>query len=138
LQKMGFTAVWLNPGAGKQHDRDISYHGYSTTDFYKVDPRYGSNEEYRELNDELDKRGMKLIMDMIFNHCGSQHWWMDDVPMADWINNYPDYKITTHRRTVNQDPHASEADRKAQWLDGWFEPTHARPEPAKSITWRNT
>jgi glycosidase len=118
---MGFTAVWLNPVL-ENNMTDFSYHGYSTTDFYKVDPRYGSNEEYRQLNDELDKRGMKLIMDMIFNHCGSEHWWMDDLPMADWINNFPEYKITTHRRTVNQDPHASEADRKAM-VDGWFVPT---------------
>ncbi|MBN1987330.1 MAG: cyclomaltodextrinase C-terminal domain-containing protein, partial [Prolixibacteraceae bacterium] len=100
----------------------VSYHGYSTTDFYKVDPRYGSNEEYRELNDELDKRGMKLIMDMIFNHCGSEHWWMEDMPMPGWINNYPEYKITSHRRTVNQDPHASEADFKTM-VEGWFVPT---------------
>lgn len=121
LQKMGFTAVWLNPVLENNMTR-VSYHGYSTTDFYKVDPRYGTNEEYRELNDELDKRGMKLIMDMIFNHCGSEHWWMDDLPMADWINNHPNYKITTHRRTVNQDPHASEIDRKAM-TDGWFVPT---------------
>ncbi len=121
LQKMGFTAVWLNPVLENNMTR-VSYHGYSTTDFYKVDSRYGSNEEYRELNDELDKRGMKLIMDMIFNHCGSEHWWMNDLPMADWINNHPDYKITNHRRTVNQDPHASEIDRKAM-VDGWFVPS---------------
>ena len=121
LQKMGFTAVWLNPVL-ENNMTQVSYHGYSTTDFYKVDPRYGTNDEYRELNDELDKRGMKLIMDMIFNHCGSEHWWMQDLPMNDWINNYPDYKITSHRRTVNQDPHASEADRSAM-VDGWFVPT---------------
>lgn len=121
LQKMGFTAVWLNPVLENNMTR-VSYHGYSTTDFYKVDPRYGTNEEYRELNDELDKRGMKLIMDMIFNHCGSEHWWIDDMPMPDWINNYPDYKITSHRRTVNQDPHASEADRSVM-ANGWFVPT---------------
>ncbi|HSO87410.1 MAG TPA: glycoside hydrolase family 13 protein [Draconibacterium sp.] len=120
LQQMGFTAVWLNPVL-ENNMTGISYHGYLTTDFYKVDPRYGTNEEYRELNDELDKRGMKLIMDMIFNHIGSEHWWMDDVPMADWINNYPEYKITTHRRTVNQDPHVSVADKSAM-VDGWFEP----------------
>ena len=64
LQKMGFTAVWLNPVL-ENNMTQVSYHGYSTTDFYKVDPRYGTNEEYRELNDELDKRGMKLIMDMM-------------------------------------------------------------------------
>ena len=121
LQDLGFTAVWLNPVL-ENNMTQVSYHGYSTTDFYKVDPRYGSNEEYRELNDELDKRGMKLIMDMIFNHCGSEHWWMDDLPMNDWINHYPEYKITSHRRTVNQDPHASEADYEAM-VDGWFVPT---------------
>lgn len=121
LQEMGFTAVWLNPVL-ENNMTQVSYHGYSTTDFYKVDPRYGSNEEYRQLNDELDKRGMKLIMDMIFNHCGSEHWWMEDMPMSGWINNYPEYKITSHRRTVNQDPHASEADFKAM-VEGWFVPT---------------
>jgi len=121
LQVLGFTAVWLNPVLENNMTR-VSYHGYSTTDFYRVDPRYGSNEEYLELNEELDKRGMNLIMDMIFNHCGSEHWWMDDLPMDDWINNHPEYTITTHRRTVNQDPHASEADRSAM-ADGWFVPT---------------
>ncbi|MFW5755789.1 MAG: glycoside hydrolase family 13 protein, partial [Tangfeifania sp.] len=121
LQDLGFTAVWLNPVL-ENNMTQVSYHGYSATDFYKVDPRFGSNEEYRELNDELDKRGMKLIMDMIFNHCGSEHWWMEDLPMSDWINNYPDYKITTHQRTVNQDPHASESDYEAM-VDGWFVPT---------------
>jgi glycosidase len=121
LKKMGFTAVWLNPVLENNMTK-VSYHGYSTTDFYKVDPRYGSNEEYLELNMELDKRGMKLIMDMIFNHCGSEHWWMENLPMADWINNYPEYKITNHRRTVNQDFRASESDRKLM-TDGWFVPT---------------
>ena len=121
LQNLGFTAVWLNPVL-ENNMTQVSYHGYSITDFYRVDPRYGSNEEYLELNEELDKRGMKLIMDMIFNHCGSEHWWMDDLPMNDWINNHPEYIITSHRRTVNQDPHASEADRSAM-VDGWFVPT---------------
>lgn len=118
LQEMGFTAVWLNPVLENDMESS-SYHGYACTDFYKVDRRYGSNDEYRELNEELDKRGMKLIMDLIFNHCGSEHWWMHDMPMKDWINNYPDIKITNHRRTVNQDPHASQADVKAM-VDGWF------------------
>lgn len=121
LKAMGFTAVWLNPVLENNMTR-TSYHGYSTTDFYKVDPRFGTNEEYRQLSDELKKRGMKLIMDMIFNHCGSEHWWMDDMPMPDWINNYPEYKITSHRRTVHQDPYASETDRAAM-TDGWFVPT---------------
>jgi glycosidase len=121
LQNLGFTAVWLNPVLENDMP-DASYHGYACTDFYKVDARYGGNEKYLELKEELDKRGMKLIMDLIFNHCGSEHWWMHDMPMDDWINNYPDYTITNHRRTVNQDPHASEADRKAM-VEGWFVPT---------------
>ncbi len=121
LQKMGFTAVWLNPVL-ENNMTQVSYHGYSTTDFYKVDPRYGTNAEYRELNDELDKRGMKLIMDMIFNHCGSEHWWMEDLPMSNWLNNYPDIKITNHRHVVNQDPHVSEFDHNTM-VNGWFVPT---------------
>ena len=121
LKDLGFTAVWLNPVL-ENNMTQVSYHGYSTTDFYKVDPRYGSNDEYLKLSEELKKRGMKLIMDMIFNHCGSEHWWMDDMPMHDWINNYPNYKITSNRRTVNQDPHASEVDRK-DMEEGWFVPS---------------
>ncbi len=120
LKEMGFTAVWLNPVLENDMSKE-SYHGYACTDFYKVDRRYGSNDEYRKLNEELDKRGMKLIMDLIFNHCGSEHWWMHDMPMKDWINNYPEMKITNHRRTVNQDPHASQSDIKGM-VDGWFVP----------------
>lgn len=121
LQNLGFTAVWLNPVLENDMP-EASYHGYACTDFYKVDARFGTNQEYIELNKELEKRGMKLIMDLIFNHCGSEHWWMHDLPMKEWINNYPDYKITNHRRTVNQDPHASIADTK-EMVDGWFVPT---------------
>lgn len=121
LKEMGFTAIWINPVLENNMTR-VSYHGYSTTDFYKVDPRYGTNEEYLQLKTELKKRGMKLIMDMIFNHCGSEHWWLNDMPSKDWFNFYPDYKITNHRRTVNQDPHASEYDKRAM-TDGWFVPS---------------
>ncbi|WP_167610958.1 glycoside hydrolase family 13 protein [Maribellus sediminis] len=118
LQKLGYTAVWLNPVLENDMPGS-SYHGYATTDFYKVDARYGGNEAYLRLKEELDKRGMKLIMDMIFNHCGSEHWWMHDMPMKDWLNNYPEIKITNHRRTVNQDPYASDVDISGM-VDGWF------------------
>jgi len=121
ISNLGFTAVWLNPVLENNMTR-VSYHGYSTTDFFKVDPRYGSNQEYREFANTVHKKGMKLMMDMIFNHIGSEHWWMNDMPSADWLNNYPDYKITTHRRTVNQDPYASDFDKKMM-TDGWFVPT---------------
>lgn len=121
LAGMGFTSVWLNPVL-ENNMTQVSYHGYSTTDFYKVDPRYGTNEEYRELAQAIHQKGMKLMMDMIFNHIGSEHWWMNDMPSADWLNYYPEYKITSHRRTVNQDPHASESDKKIM-SDGWFVPS---------------
>lgn len=121
ISEMGFTSVWLNPVL-ENNMTQVSYHGYSTTDFYKVDPRYGSNQEYREFAKTVHQKGMKLMMDMIFNHIGSEHWWMNDMPSADWLNNYPNYKISTHRRTVNQDPHASEVDKRAM-ADGWFVPS---------------
>ena len=121
LSQMGFTAVWLNPVLENNMTR-VSYHGYSTTDFYKVDPRYGNNQEYQEFTKTVHEKGMKLMMDMIFNHIGSEHWWMNDMPSPDWLNFYPEYKITTHHRTVNQDPYASESDKKSM-ADGWFVPT---------------
>jgi glycosidase len=121
LSDMGFTAIWVNPVL-ENNMTQVSYHGYSTTDFYKVDPRYGTNEEYRELAQKTHQKGMKLMMDMIFNHIGSEHWWMNDMPSADWLNNYPQYKITTHRRTINMDPYASETDKRAM-SDGWFVPS---------------
>jgi glycosidase len=121
ISKLGFTSVWLNPVL-ENNMTHISYHGYSTTDFYKVDAHLGNNEEYRELGQAIHQKGMKLMMDMIFNHIGSEHWWMNDMPSADWINNYPEYKITTHKRTVNQDPYASEVDIKGM-SDGWFVPS---------------
>ncbi len=121
LADMGFTAIWLNPVL-ENNMKSGAYHGYATTDFYKVDRRLGSNELYRHLSDLAAERGIKLIMDMIFNHCGLDHWWMEDLPSMDWINGIPDPKITTHTRTVNQDPYVSEHD-KREMLDGWFVPS---------------
>lgn len=118
---MGFTAIWLNPLL-ENDQPSYSYHGYSTTDFYKIDARYGTNQEYRDFSLIAKEKGIKLIMDMIFNHCGSEHWWMKDLPSADWINQYPDYQITNHVKTLVQDPNGSEYDRN-QMLNGWFVPT---------------
>ncbi len=118
MQDMGFTAIWFNPFLENDMDR-TSYHGYSTTDFYKVDPRYGSNKEFRELVSLAKDQKIKIVMDMIFNHIGSRHWWMEDLPSADWINFSSDYVQSNHRRTVNVDPYASEYDRKLM-VDGWF------------------
>jgi glycosidase len=121
IADMGFTAVWLNPVL-ENNQPEASYHGYAVTDFYKVDRRFGINEDYRKLGEIAGSKGIKLIMDMIFNHCGSEHWWMYDIPSKDWINYYPDWVITNHRRTVNEDPHASNYDSRI-YTDGWFVPT---------------
>lgn len=118
IEDMGFTAIWVNPVLENDQPQ-YSYHGYSTTDFYKVDLRFGTNEEYAELAREAKGKGIKLIMDMILNHCGSEHWWMKDVPTEDWINYGGKFIQTNHRRTTVQDPYASEHDHKG-FVDGWF------------------
>ena len=118
IRDLGFTAVWLNPVL-ENDMKAYSYHGYSTTDFYRVDPRYGSNQAYQDLADEARKKDLKLIMDMIVNHCGSEHWWMKDQPFPDWLNHWPGYMETNHRKTVLQDPYVSKIDKK-EFTDGWF------------------
>ena len=121
IKDMGFSAIWLNPILENNMEK-WSYHGYSTTDFYTVDPRYGSMEEYHELCDRAHEMGLKVIADMIENHCGSNHWWMADLPFKDWINSEGKYVQTTHRRETIQDPYASAAD-KMKHSDGWFDKT---------------
>lgn len=118
VQEMGFTAIWINPLLENNHKRS-SYHGYSTTDYYKIDERFGSNEDYVRLSQEASKRGIKIIMDQIMNHCGLGHWWTDDMPSVDWYHYPKDIKITTHRRTTLHDPYASKEDRR-RFEDGWF------------------
>lgn len=118
---MGFTAIWINPVLENDMP-EYSYHGYATTDFYKVDPRFGSNESYRQLCHEANAQGIKVIMDMIVNHCGLEHWWMKDKPTPDWINTWDTYTQTNHRKAVLQDPYGSQLDKKI-FTDGWFVPT---------------
>ncbi|AWW00477.1 glycoside hydrolase family 13 protein [Arcticibacterium luteifluviistationis] len=118
ISDMGFTAIWPMPLEENNMD-DASYHGYAITDFYKIDPRYGSNQEYYKLSAEGKKYGVKLIKDVVLNHCGSNHWWMKDLPSKDWINYEGNFKGTNHRREVQRDIHASQADTKV-FSDGWF------------------
>ena len=120
ISDMGFTAIWLNPVLENAVPR-YSYHGYSTTDFYAVDARFGSNEQYRQLVATAREKGLGVIMDMIVNHAGIGHWWIQDLPTADWLNKPDERPRTTHARTANQDPYASEYDKSAQ-SDGWFSP----------------
>lgn len=118
LKDMGFTAIWVNPVI-ENNMPEYSYHGYAATDFYKVDARFGTNEEYRKLSLEAKDKGIKMIMDMIFNHCGSEHWWMKDLPSTDWINFDGKFVPTNHKRSLSQDIYGSNYDKKI-FSDGWF------------------
>ncbi len=118
IHDMGFTAVWSCPVI-ENREKAYSYHGYSTTDFYRIDPRMGTLEDYKTLSAEAKKRGMKLIMDQVMNHMGDGHWWMNDHPSEDWINNNWKYKWNSHYRSTVHDPHMAEVD-KLSFTDGWF------------------
>ncbi|WP_455169524.1 glycoside hydrolase family 13 protein [Aegicerativicinus sediminis] len=124
IHDMGFTSVWPTPLLMNDMTRS-SYHGYAITDFYQVDPRFGTLDDYKQLAQKLQGKGMKLIMDQVANHCGSLHWWMSDLPFKDWVNYQSEYlnkeglKVSNHRRTVNQDPYASGFDKELM-SKGWF------------------
>lgn len=118
IDSLGVTAVWVNPVL----ENDMpggSYHGYATTDYYRIDPRFGSNSDYAVLIDSLHGRGIKTVMDMIFNHSGSEHPWVTDRPSSDWLNFPEGYRQTNYRLSTITDPYASSAD-EALTVDGWF------------------
>lgn len=121
IADLGFTAIWPMPLV-ENNMPQYSYHGYAITDFYRVDPRFGTNESFRQLVAEARSKGLKTIIDMVINHCGSEHWWMKDPPSDDWLNNWPSYTETNHRKSVLQDPYASDIDKKT-FSDGWFVPS---------------
>ena len=129
FKELGVTALWLTPvleNNSPDSDNGFStYHGYATTDYYRVDPRFGSNEEYAQLISEAHQKGLKVVMDMIFNHCGDYHPWLADMPSHDWFNQ-PDYKNnylqTSYKLTPVMDPYASDVD-KRETVEGWFVPS---------------
>jgi glycosidase len=118
MKNLGITTVWLNP-IQENKMRSGSYHGYAITDFYKVDQRFGSNEEFRQLTKATHQKGMKMVMDMVFNHCGSSHWWVADPPSKDWINNKGVFLQTNHATVSIMDVHASPTERNT-FQNGWF------------------
>ncbi|TVZ10448.1 glycosidase [Cellulophaga sp. RHA_52] len=124
IDSLGFTAIWPSPLLTNNMPKQ-SYHGYAITDFYGVDPRFGTLDEYKQLAIKSKEKGIKLIMDQVANHCGLEHWWMKDLPFKDWVNyqdkfiNNKPVTIANHKRTSNQDIYASKADKK-EMTDGWF------------------
>ncbi len=118
IANLGFTAVWINPLL-ENNMPEYSYHGYGITDFYRVDPRYGSNNDYVNLVYEAHNKGLKVIMDMVLNHCGVNHWFVSESPDTDWLNSWAEPTWSNFRGEVNIDPYASAYD-KTQMEKGWF------------------
>lgn len=134
--QLGVTALWLTPvlenNSPDGKDGSSTYHGYATTNYYRVDPRFGTNEDYRELIAAAHAKGLKVVMDMIFNHCGFEHPWVKDLPSRDWLNvpewlsgkeeDKAKYLQTSYKLTPVLDPYAAEVD-KRETVDGWFVPS---------------
>jgi glycosidase len=119
LQELGVTAIWPTPLLFDNEPR-ASYHGYACADYYRIDPRFGSNDLYKTLVDEAHRRNIKFIMDMVPNHCGAAHWWMNDLPFASWVNQFPTYTRSNHQTIAQSDPYASQYDRE-RCVRGWFD-----------------
>ena len=115
---MGFTQIWPTP-LTENRQPAYSYHGYAATDLYRIDPRFGSNEDYRRFVEQARATGIGVIQDLVPNHIGSGHWWMADLPAPDWLNQHPVYTETNHRLTTSIDTHASKEDARLA-TDGWF------------------
>ena len=140
FNELGVTALWLTPVLENDSPDDergySTYHGYATTNYYRVDPRFGTNDDYRRLCDEAHQKGLKVVMDMIFNHSGFEHPWTHDMPTKDWLNlpgwldeskgtsnpKGTSFLQTSYKLTPVKDPYASKVDLK-ETTDGWFVPT---------------
>ncbi|MEM8514339.1 hypothetical protein RCH14_003684 [Massilia sp. MP_M2] len=118
IADMGFTQLWPTPLI-ENNMPGYSYHGYAATDLYKIDPRYGSNEDFVRLSTEAKKRGIGIIQDVVLSHIGSHHWWMKDVPAPDWINYSDKFVPTQHYHTAVQDPYGAKEDAD-NFTRGWF------------------
>ena len=124
IKKLGCTAIWPTPMLGDD-EAAWSYHGYACSDYYHIDPRYGSNSLYAQMVQKAHEKGIKVLMDMVPNHCGAAHWWMQDLPYQDWINQFPQFTNTNNCFTANYDINASEYDRLLS-NRGWFD--HPMPD----------
>lgn len=119
LQDLGFTAIWSTPLL-LDNEPESSYHGYACADYYHVDPRFGGNNQYKALVKDAHAHGIKMIMDIVTNHCGSAHWWMQDLPFNDWINQWEEYTHSNCAFSAQNDPYCSQFD-KNNMEGGWFD-----------------
>lgn len=118
IAKLGFTQIWPTPLLENNQDK-YSYHGYSLTNYYLIDPRFGSNEDYKNYVAAANKKGMGVIQDIVLNHIGTGHWWMKDLPASDWINYASGFVPTNNQHSTVQDIHVAPEERQV-FLDGWF------------------
>ena len=121
ISELGATAIWSTPLL-LDNQKFESYHGYACADYYHIDPRFGNNELYKEFVKKSHSKGLKIIMDIVTNHCGTEHWWMKDLPFKDWVHVFPEYTPTNIAFSTNMDPNASEYDLNIQ-ESGWFVPS---------------
>lgn len=118
IADLGVTAIWLNPT--QENDMESgSYHGYAITDYYQIDRRFGSNEDFCALVEKAHERNLKVVMDMIFNHCGSENYLFKDKPSKEWFNYHSNYVQTSFKTASVMDIHASAFEKKIA-TDGWF------------------
>ena len=127
IASLGATAIWPTPLL-EDNEAAWSYHGYACSDYYHIDPRHGSNELYKQMVEKAHEKGIKIIMDMVPNHCGACHWWMKDLPYQDWINQFDKFTNTPNVFSANYDINASEYDRQLS-NRGWFD----RPMPDMNL-----
>ncbi len=128
LKDLGVTSVWMTPVVENDMTRTMeggtsrsTYHGYAFTDQYAIDKRFGGNEAYKNLVNAAHAKGMKIIQDAVYNHLGNDHWSVRDLPMKDWLNQWPTYTNTSYKDQPLPDPYSSAIDRKIS-NDGWFTP----------------
>ena len=121
IKELGATAIWCTPVQENNYSK-YTYHGYAISDFYKIDPRFGSNDEYAGFVAASHQKGLKVIMDMVSNHSGIWAWWMSDLPFEDWIHQWETFTRTNHKAKTIKDIHAAEVDKK-QMVNGWFDTT---------------
>ena len=119
MADLGVTAIWNTPLL-EDNEPASSYHGYACSDYYHIDRRFGTNEDYRSLVADCHGKGIKMIMDIVTNHCGAAHWWMADLPFKDWIHVWPEYTHSNCAFSAQNDPYCSDLD-KANMEGGWFD-----------------
>lgn len=119
LQSLGVTTIWPTPVLFDNEPK-VSYHGYACADYYKIDPRYGNNDLYREFVAKSKDKNIKIIFDFVPNHCGINHWWIDDLPFKSWINQFPQFTRSNYAMTTHSDRYASDYD-KNMLTRGWFD-----------------